>query len=265
MAEHGLKGEVFGVAWDGTGWGEDRTIWGGEFFTVGPKGVERFGHLRTFPLVGGDRATKESRRSALGLLYEFKGEAAFQMDLPSIKAFSPQELSILGKLLASPERPLTSSMGRLFDAVSSLTGLCQVSRFEGEAAMALEFAMKGSKTKKAYPLPLADKGEIGLLDWEPMIAALLEDLKKKESVSLISWKFHNALVEGLIRMAKQAGIKQVALSGGCFQNRFLAESAVTRLRKEGFQPYWQKQVPPNDGGISLGQAAYARWKLETIK
>ena len=265
LAENHLEGPALGVAWDGTGWGEDHTIWGGEFFTVDKESVKRVAHLRPFPLVGGDRAAKESRRPALGLLYELFREGAFNLELPTLESFVPQEIFILGKMLGFPERTMTSSMGRLFDAVSSLTGLCQGSRYEGEAAMALEFAMVGNNPEEAYPLPLVEKEGVFLLDWEPLIRQLIQDVKEPEAVSLISWRFHNALVEGLLKVALKAGMEQVALSGGCFQNRTLAEMAVIRLKKEGFRPYWQKLVPPNDGGLSLGQAAYARWKLRIDK
>ena len=262
LAENHLEGPALGAAWDGTGWGEDHTIWGGEFFKVGKESVERFAALRPFPLVGGDKAAKESRRSALGILYELYRDEAFNLELPTMEAFVPQELSILGKMLTFPERTLTSSMGRLFDAVSSLTGLCQKSRFEGEAAMALEFALGGEGTGEAYPFPLIFRDGLHLLDWEPLVHLLLEDIKQQVPLSVISWRFHNALVEGLLKVATKAGEEQVALSGGCFQNRRLTESAITHLKAAGFQPYWQKQVPPNDGGLSLGQAAYARWKLK---
>ena len=265
LAENHLEGPVLGVAWDGTGWGTDHTIWGGEFFTVDKECVQRFAHLRPFPLVGGDKAAKESRRPALGILYELYRETAFGLDFPTVGAFVPQELSVLGKMLSFPERTMTSSMGRLFDAVASLTGLCQKSRFEGEAAMALEFALEDVQTEEAYPLPLVFHGGTALLDWEPLVRQLLEDVRQRTSVSMISWRFHNALVEGLMKVAAKAGLEQIALSGGCFQNRALAEMAVHRLKAKGFRPYWQKQVPPNDGGLSLGQAAYARWKLQVEK
>jgi hydrogenase maturation protein HypF len=261
MAENHLEAPTLGVAWDGTGWGTDHTIWGGEFFAMDKSCVQRFAHLRPFPLIGGDKAAKESRRSALGILYALYRGESFGLDIPTLKAFVPQELSVLGKMLTFPEHTMTSSMGRLFDAVASLTGLCQRSRFEGEAAMALEFALGACDTKEAYPFPLVFHGQTGWLDWEPMVRQLLEDLENGEPLSVISRRFHNALVEGLLKVASKAGFEQVALSGGCFQNRVLAELSVTRLREKGFRPYWQKQVPPNDGGLSLGQAAYARWKM----
>lgn len=263
LAENHVKGPALGVAWDGTGWGSDHTIWGGEFFTVTGESVKRFGHLRPFPLVGGDLAAKESRRPALGILYELYHQEAFGLDLPTLKAFAPPETAVLGKMLSSSDRIMTSSMGRLFDALSSLAGLCQKSRFEGEAAMALEFVLEEGETEEAYSLPLRFHGTLGLLDWEPLFIQLLDDLSRQTPVWLISWRFHNALVEGLLKVATKAGLEQVALSGGCFQNRALAEASVARLRREGFRPFWQKQVPPNDGGLSLGQAAYARWKLKS--
>lgn len=257
-AENHVEGAAFGAAWDGTGLGEDQTIWGGEFFRLGDKD-ERVGHLRTFPLPGGDQASKEPRRSALGLLYEMEGEAIFnRIDLPPVSSFEPAERTVLRNLLNNRGNPRTSSMGRLFDAVSSIIGLCQKNRFEGDAAMTLEFVMKGHETKESYPFPLLLKGAGFILDWGPMIKQILSDLEAKTPAGVISRKFHNSLIECLVDAAKREACTQVLLSGGCFQNRFLAEGAIRRLREEGLTPYWHQQVPPNDGGLALGQAAYAR-------
>ena len=261
-AENHVTGPAFGAAWDGTGLGEDQTIWGGEFFRLGEKD-ERVGHLRTFPLIGGDQAAREPRRCALGILYEMVGDEIFSWkDIPSLAGFEPAELSVLKNLLKNPATPRTSSMGRLFDAVSSLAGLCQRSRFEGDAAMSLEFALSGADSKERYPFPLLLSGTGFILDWEPMMKEILNDVRAKEPAGIISLRFHNALIESLIDAAKKEGCPQVLLSGGCFQNRYLAEGAIRRLKEEGFTPYWHQQVPPNDGGLALGQAAYARKQLK---
>jgi hydrogenase maturation protein HypF len=257
-AENHVAGLAFGAAWDGTGLGEDQTVWGGEFFKIGDKD-ERVGHLRTFPLVGGDQAAKEPRRCALGMLFEMAGEEIFRWkDLPPVANFEPAELSVLKNLLKNPATPRTSSMGRLFDVVSSLAGLCQRSRFEGDAAMSLEFALSGPGTGERYPFPLLLSGAGFILDWEPMIKEILNDVRAKEPAGVISRRFHNALIESLVDAAKKEGCPQVLLSGGCFQNRYLAEGVLRRLKEEGFTPFWHQQVPPNDGGLALGQAAYAR-------
>jgi hydrogenase maturation protein HypF len=291
LAENELAPPVLGVAWDGTGYGLDGTIWGGEFFLVTDQNVQRTAHLRPFRLPGGDQAVKEPRRTALGLLYETSGDAVFEhKNLASVAAFSKSELTALKTVLAKKlNSPVTTSIGRLFDAVASLVNLRQRIRFEGQAAMELEFALEGIETDEAYPLPIADiesfrvpaskrscqlpiektaasagKLEIGnrklemILDWSPMIKAILADLKAGVSVNVISAKFHNALVEAIVAVAKQVGELRVALSGGCFQNRYLTEHAVRRLQAEGFRPYWHQRVPPNDGGIALGQVIAAR-------
>jgi hydrogenase maturation protein HypF len=257
-AENHVTGEAFGASWDGTGLGEDQTIWGGEFFKLDTKDT-RVGHLRLFPLAGGDQAAKEPRRSALGVLFELAGEEVFEwVDLAPVASFEPAERLVLRNLLKNPATPRTSSMGRLFDAVSSLVGLYQKSRFEGDAAMSLEFALSGKDTGEKYPFPLLLSGAGFILDWGPMVKQILADVRDKVPVGVISRRFHNVLIECLVDAAKHEGCPQVLLSGGCFQNRYLAEGAIRRLKEEGLTPYWHKQVPPNDGGLALGQAVFAR-------
>jgi hydrogenase maturation protein HypF len=248
------------VAWDGTGYGTDGTIWGGEFFLVTEKNVGRVAHLRPFPLPGGDRAVKEPRRIALGLLYELYGEAAFEMEhLAPLRAIPPVEMITLrGMLQRRFNSPLTTSMGRLFDAVASLTNLRQHIRFEGQAAMELEFAADGVQTDEHYPLPLVTRSSPFVLDWAMLALSVLADATGGANMAEISAKFHNALAESVVAVAKKIGENRVVLSGGCFQNRYLTERTVTRLRAERFSPYWHQRVPPNDGGIALGQVVAAR-------
>jgi hydrogenase maturation protein HypF len=267
MAENELEPPVLGVSWDGTGYGLDGTVWGGEFFLVTETACERVAHLRQFPMPGGDAAVKEPRRTALGLIYEMFGEAAFAMSgLAPLQAFSPADLGPLKTMLARRlNSPLTSSIGRLFDVAASLAGLRQQVRFEGQAAMELEFALENAEpTNEAYELPIRSDHAPRtthhvplLLDWTPMIEALLFDLKSSVPIPLISARFHNALVEAILVVAKQVGQPRVVLSGGCFQNRYLTERSVQRLMQEGFRPYWHQRVPPNDGGIALGQVVAA--------
>jgi hydrogenase maturation protein HypF len=259
MAENELEPPLLGVSWDGTGYGLDGTVWGGEFFLVTETSCERVAHLRQFRLPGGDHAVKEPRRTALGLLYEMCGEATFSMaELAPVASFSPAELGLLRTMLArSLNSPLTSSVGRLFDAVASLAGLRQQVSFEGQAAMELEFALEGIATAEAYKLPVCPAHESLRLDWSPTIEAILADLKRGSPIGQISARFHNALAEAILAVARQIGQPRVVLSGGCFQNRYLTERSVRRLQEEGFRPYWHQRVPPNDGGISLGQAVAA--------
>jgi hydrogenase maturation protein HypF len=278
LAENELSPPVLGVSWDGTGYGLDGTVWGGEFFLVTNETIERVAHLRPFRLPGGDKAVKEPRRTALGLLYEISGDKIFKQKKPAtIAAFSAAEMAALKTMLAKKlNSPLTSSIGRLFDAVASLINLRQQIHFEGQAAMELEFALEGVETDETYPVRSAQCGvrsdglhhtngkselrtlnsEI-ILDWSPMIKAILADVKSKVVAGVISARFHNTLAEAIVAVAKRVGQHRVVLSGGCFQNRYLTERAVRRLQAEGFRPYWHQRVPPNDGGIALGQVIAA--------
>jgi hydrogenase maturation protein HypF len=259
LAENEITPPALGVSWDGTGYGLDGTVWGGEFFLVTNESVERIAHLRPFSLPGGDKAVKEPRRTALGLLYEISGDKVFEQEkLATIAAFSALELATLKTMLAKKlNAPVTTSMGRLFDAVASLVNLRQQIRFEGQAAMELEFKLNGVETDEHYNLSLVTRHPSLVLDWSPMIEAILAEVQQGASVGIISAKFHNALVESIVAVAKRAGQNRVVLSGGCFQNRYLTERAVRRLQTEGFRPYWHQRVPPNDGGIALGQVVAA--------
>jgi hydrogenase maturation protein HypF len=250
MAENELEPPVLGVSWDGTGYGSDGTIWGGEFLRVDGKTFERVTHLRRFPLPGGDTAVREPRRSALGVLFEIFGEEIFEMKhVASIAAFTSQERSMLkGALRGKVNTPMTSSVGRLFDAVASLLNLRQIVRFEGQAAMDLEFAADVAAQVKSYILRVGD-----VVDWEPMIREMLAEIAENTPASIIAARFHVTLAEMIVAVARRASEKCVVLSGGCFQNRPLTEFTVERLRASGFRPYWHQRVPPNDGGIALGQ------------
>jgi len=254
------------IAWDGTGYGPGGTIWGGEFFLVAGDKVERVAHLRPFRLPGGDKAVKEPRRAALGLLYELYGEATFEMDhLPPLREMPPIEMVTLkGMLQRRLNSPATSSVGRLFDAVASLVNLRHQMQFEGQPAMELEFARGDFATNAHYDLPLIARHPSLVLDWSLMIHSILADVNHGVPVAEISAKFHNALAEAVVAVAKRFGEPRVALSGGCFQNRHLLERTVTRLSEESFQSYWHQRVPTNDGGIALGQI-YAAQNHLTLK
>jgi len=186
------------------------------------------------------------------------GERAWDFLQQSVD-FSEKEKSLLGQMLKKQiNAPLTSSAGRLFDAVASLTGLRQRASFEGQAAMELEFGRQ-LDVRDAYPFRIEQARPIKV-DWGPTIRELLADVGRKESSSVISAKFHNALAEMIVVVAKKIGEQNVVLTGGCFQNRYLTERAVARLREEKFTPYWHQRIPPNDGGIALGQAVAASWR-----
>jgi hydrogenase maturation protein HypF len=261
MAENHVAPPLLGVSWDGTGYGLDGTIWGGEFFSVGENAIDRVAHFAPFRLPGGEKAVKEPRRTALGLLYEIFGNNLFERkDLAPLSAFSRLELEQLkAMLIRGLNSPVTTSAGRLFDAVASLLNLRQSVSFEGQAAMELEFALDGVETDESYPIAISGAVEQFplRLDWSAMIRAMLKDIGSGTLVNIISARFHNALVEAIVEIAKRIGEERVVLSGGCFQNRYLTERAVRRLQAEGFRPFWHQRVPPNDGAIALGQVIAA--------
>src|SRR5579884_1554841 len=270
MAEHSLSGPLLGVAWDGTGLGLDGTIWGGEFLRVpatgetpvppGPtgetpvpaSGFQGVAHLRTFRLPGGERAVREPRRAALGLLYELLGEELFDReDLAPLRGFSPTERGLLRSMLrGGVNAPWTSSAGRLFDAVAALLDIRQTVAFVGQAAMVLEFAVDGTETTEPYPFVLT---MAGVLDWGPMIRAILEDIRIGAPTGTIARRFHDTLAEMIVATARAGGERILVLSGGCFQNAYLLEQTVMRLREAGYLVYWPERIPANDGGIALGQ------------
>lgn len=238
MAEQGIHEPVLGVSWDGTGFGEDRTIWGGEFLVVDSGGYARVAHLRPFPLPGGDRAALDPRRAAYGLHFAWRGLAGLDAPQPVVRM-----------LMNNFHSPMTSSVGRLFDAVAWLLRVAVYNSYEGQSAMQLEFAITHDPRAVAYPFPLVGR----MLDWGPMLEALLADRDSGVQVGVIAARFHRALVEGIVSVARESGIPRVALTGGCFQNKWLTELAVVRLREEGFAVYWHEKVPANDGGLALGQ------------
>jgi len=257
MAEHGIQGPTLGVAWDGAGLGVDGTIWGGEFLHVTPSGVCRVAHLRPFRLPGGDLAAREPRRAAFGLLHAWLGDELFsRTELPLLSAFNSEERVLLSLALARGlNAPLTSSVGRLFDAAAALAGVRLYSRFEGQAAMEWEWCAQNHGPASPYPVAIvrADAAQPIVVDWGPLLEVMQADLQAGIEPGAVSARFHAGLIEAIIAVCRLIGEPRVALTGGCFLNRLLLESAVRRLTSEGFTPYWHQRVPPGDGGIALGQ------------
>ena len=258
MAERGISKEVLGVSWDGTGYGPDGNIWGGEFLITDGRNCRRFAHLNLFALPGGELAIKEPRRSALGLLFKLcDGNWDEYKDLPCVKAFNTEELLTIQQMIKQKvNSPQTSSMGRLFDGVASLIGLCHHASFEGQAAMALEYHVSDKFILAPYyyeMLPEDYKNRIQSIDWSDIIKGVIEDFRAGRDAMLISTRFHLTLIKIIIDIAHQATKSNIVLTGGCFQNKWLIENAINSLKQEGFAPHWQAQVPANDGGISLGQ------------
>jgi len=262
MAENAVPAPALAVVWDGTGYGTDATIWGGEFLLEEEGGRwRRYAHLRTFPLPGGDAAAREPRRSALGVLDELGGQADGMLD----QAFTPGErVPLAAAMRRGVNTVRTSSAGRLVDAVASLLGVRHRCQFEAQAAMELEFLADGAGRSGdgggalfALDAPPRD-GEPAILDWGPCIRGIVNDRLAGFPVEHLSARFHAAMVEGIVQVARHWGGERVLLSGGCFQNKRLLEGAVHALRAAGFRPFWHQRVPPGDGGVALGQVLASR-------
>ncbi len=266
MAENELPNEpVLGLSWDGTGYGPDGTIWGGEVLRADYRSFQRFATLWPFRLPGGERAVREPWRTALALLWEALGPEAHPLQRDGWPP-ERQQARILDLLSRSQTGPVTTSCGRLFDGVSALLGLKARVSFEGQAAMMLEWHLE--PTEEAYPVEIRkDPGGLLRWDWRPMIRAIVRDLQQGIPTSRIAARFHNSVVQWGLEMARRAGLERVVLSGGCFQNRYLLRNLRQKLQQAGFRVYVHQQVPPNDGGIALGQIVIAahQWQKQTPK
>lgn len=254
---------MLGVTFDGTGFGPDGTIWGGEFLSGNAAGSERVAHLRRFALPGGEAAIAEPRRIALALLVE--GDAVERgLRLGLLDDLTEPELRLLRQAVdRGLNAPETSSAGRLFDGVAALVGLGRVVSHEGQAAMMLEHACRPDETG-AYPFAFRSATAEPLhgtaprvVDWEPMLHALLDDVERGVDRARIAARFHNGLAGIVARVATWAGVEDVALTGGCFLNRVLLERSADALRARGHRVLLNRSVPPGDGGICLGQVAAA--------
>ena len=254
IAEYALEGPVLGVAWDGSGYGLDHSIWGGEFLWCEGFEARRVAHLRPFGLPGGEQAVREPRRAALGVLHEAFGQEAADHGQ---RWFDAVEAAVLARMMArSCSTPRTTSMGRLFDAVAALVGLADRTRFEGEAAMALEFAAESVDSVEPYAVRLRPGNPL-VADWAPLVRAVLEDVRGGVPVSVISARFHETLAALAEDVAARVGASRVVLTGGCFQNARLTRRAAERLERRGLRVHVPRAFPPNDGGISLGQVLVA--------
>lgn len=271
MADNGLSGErpVIGVSFDGTGYGDDGAIWGGEFLLTDYDGYERAAHLAYVPLAGGDRAIREPWRMALAWLRQ-SGLPWEQALFPIRHAHSltkergPYVLDVLEQQLATGlNAPPTSSMGRLFDAVAALAGVRQTVHYEAQAAIELEaLARKQPGENGSYPFAI----EIGVIDPRPLIAAVTKDVKAGVDQGVIAARFHNGVAQMVVEMCghlrRAYALEEVAMSGGVWQNTVLLERTVKALRAKGFTVYLHRQAPANDGGLALGQAAVAARRLQ---
>lgn len=266
LVDNNEAGPVLGVAWDGSGFGGDGTLWGGEFLRVSADGTwSRLGHLRRFRLPGGDRAVREPRRAALGLLYEIYGETLFEQPPHIIlKLFTRKELEVFGKTLRSGlNSPICSSAGRLFDGVAALLELCPKAQFEGQAAMELECSTRAGDCHGTLGSATLSQSEgMWVLDWEPVLVSILSEHERGHDPGRIAHEFHAALAKGIRSMSAAIGLPKVALTGGVFQNRLLTEMTIGELRAGGVTPFWHRNIPPNDGGIAAGQIL--GWRIKCV-
>jgi hydrogenase maturation protein HypF len=264
LADSGAPLPVLGVAFDGGGDGGDATVWGGEFLEVRADGWRRIGALRTFPLPGGEAAVREPRRAALGLLHASFGAAALECEsLAPIAAFTRAERRVLGRMLERGlHSPRTSSVGRLFDALAALAGMRQVMSYEGQAAAEFEALAETAEADGMAPLPFALRERAGQLelDWQPALESALRQLRAGGDVAALALAFHEGLAAAIVAVARRVALRRVALTGGCFQNALLTVASARALTAAGFEPLRHERVPPNDGGLALGQALWTAWR-----
>jgi hydrogenase maturation protein HypF len=268
MAEHGLAGKVIGVAFDGTGYGTDGNLWGGEFLIAGIDGFERMGQLKYVRLPGGEAAIREPWRTAVSIIAGLaKLDRVGTLErIGFMERYGRDAVDTVIQLSQSSElSPLSSGAGRLFDAVSAMLGICDRNTFEGEAAMALEARIeKGIDAQ--YVVEFKEENGYTVLDFAPVVAAIIGDMAGGRATGLIAAKFHNTIVSAIVttvrKLSGREGIRDVALSGGTFQNQYLLERASSLLFRDGMRVHTNAQMPPNDACISLGQAYLIRERLK---
>jgi hydrogenase maturation protein HypF len=269
MVEYNLlEREVLALTWDGTGYGTDGTIWGGEVLQANCTRFKRVAALLPFPLPGGESAIRHLGRAAFGLLWVLRGAKALSQDdgLHRLLGLAPREARILAAMIRRGiNTPWTSSLGRLFDAVAALVLGAHDVTYEGEAAARLE-AMADPAVTDAYSLPIYRPGGAEPIagdttvprgDWRPMVEALLADLASGVEAAVIAARFHNTLAKWARAVVSARSPREVVLSGGCFQNRLLAERTMETLSRVDCRVYLQSQIPPGDGGLAVGQLAVA--------
>ena len=265
MADNNIEGNVIGVALDGTGYGADGHIWGGEFLIADYKTYNRMAHLEYLPLPGGALAIKKPIRTAAGYLMIL---GFVDRELPPFEEINEEELSIIKRQIENNiNAPLTSSMGRLFDAVAALIGVRSIIQYEAQAAIDLEMcAGEAANEDKSYPFSVEERNGISVIKVRDLLAAVINDWQAKTPRAMIAARFHNAVARMILELcqaiSKKTGIKQVVLSGGVFQNRLLTRKTRALVESAGLRVYTQRQVPCNDGGVSLGQAVIANFSEE---
>ena len=265
MIDNEIDGKVIGVSFDGTGYGTDGNIWGGEFLICDYNGFERAGHLEYTSLPGGEKAVKEPWRMAASVLYKIYGNNVLDLDINFVRELDRNKWDTIKKMIdRGINSPMTSSMGRLFDAVSALVGIRKEIYYEGQAAIELEMA--AGVESRGYPFELEELGDKTLILIEPMFRGIVSDLERGVGVESISSKFHNTIAKIILNMCfeirEKSGLDRVALSGGVFQNHLLLENTFVLLDKNNFKVFTQHRVPPNDGGVALGQVVIANEQIK---
>jgi hydrogenase maturation protein HypF len=265
LADNGVDRRVIGVAWDGTGYGVDGHVWGGEFLVADFAGFERAGHFELVPLPGGDAAVREPWRMAAAFLRTAYGDTMAKLDLAFMRRLDLAAWRTLSRAIdRGLNAPLTSSAGRLFDAVASLLGVRDCVEFEAQAAMELE-ALAEPHADWTYPTGLTETDGTIVVRTQDVICGVVEDLLRETPPATIAARFHATLVDVLLqvcyRIRQRTGVGAVALSGGVFQNAWLLGAALDALETAGFEVYSHRNVPANDGGLALGQAAVAARRM----
>lgn len=267
MAERGLKNNVIGVAFDGTGYGGDGTLWGGEFLIADLMGFRRVGHLKYAPLPGGENAIREPWRIAVSYIGEVAGKEVMEYldSIGFVQRYGAGQIETLLKIIVNRQfSPLSSGIGRLFDGVSAMIGVCDQNTFEGEAAIALE-AVAATDIMDDYPVDIAFR-EMMEIDFSHIILGIIRDMTRGEGKAVISAKFHNTVITAIQRVVEKIAslhqIRDVVLCGGVFQNMYLLERTVSNLQSSGMSVFIHDRVPTNDAGISLGQAYIIRERIK---
>ena len=267
MAEKGMKGKVIGVSFDGSGYGPDGTLWGGEILTTDIVSFKRAGHFKYIPLPGGEMSIKEPWRITVSYMKQIAGADAktYLKSIGFIDKYGEKKIEDILKIIdIRTYSPLSSGAGRLFDAVAALIGICDKNTFEGEAAIALE-SLTLPDIREDYPLDIKFR-DIMEIDFSQTVFYIMKDLLKGESTGIISSKFHNTVISAIVRVVQKLSsmnmIQDVVLCGGVFQNMYILERALVQLQSIGMNVHIHDKVPSNDAGISLGQAYIIREMLK---
>ncbi|VAX18531.1 [NiFe] hydrogenase metallocenter assembly protein HypF [hydrothermal vent metagenome] len=269
MAENHVEQDGIGIIFDGTGYGDDGQIWGSEFLVGGVDGYTRMATIKPIPLPGGERAIREPYRMALAVLLELYGDDLPNLDIEWLRDIDENTFSNIRKMTEQKiNTPMSHGMGRVFDTAGALLDIKPVASFEGQTAMELEMACAENITD-SYPVVIDESRQPVTLDFYPLFRQMINDRMNNVEVPVIAAKFHNSVAKGAFAVAKKirgiSGIDHVFMSGGVFQNAYLSDKLGEMLENGGFTVFRHSRVPPNDGGLSLGQAVITARRFEKMK